>query len=62
MTREPDTLWLKGMVPIDVIDAAAEQQIVLMEHILSDLDLSEEAAADLRRHSAVFVPTWRPRN
>ncbi len=60
MTREPDALWLKGIVPIDVIDVAAEHQIVLMERMISDLDLPADAVEDLRQHSGVFIPTWRP--
>ena len=62
MTREPDVLWLKGLVPLDAIDLAAEQQIVLMNRLLVEVDLSEEAIGDLRGHNGVFVPTWRPEN
>ena len=60
MTREPDALWLKGLVPIDVIDLAAKHQIVLMERMILEVDLSDEAISGLRGHSGIFVPTWRP--
>ena len=60
MSREPDTLWLKGLVPLDAVDVAAEHQIVMMRNILTQVDLSDEAAAGLRSHTGVFVPTWRP--
>ncbi len=60
MTREPDAMWLKGLVPIDAIDAAAHEQVTLMERMIADLDLSDEAIAELREHAGVFIPTWRP--
>jgi hypothetical protein len=60
MVREPDALWLKGMMPIDAIDRAAEQQIVLIERLIRDCDLPEHAVAELRSHSGAMVPTWRP--
>ncbi len=58
--REPDALWLKGLVPINAIDLAAQHQIELIDRMLAELDLSEEAAGGLREHKGVFVPTWRP--
>lgn len=60
LAREPDALWLKGLMPIDAIDLSAQHQVVLMERILSDVELSEQSADELRGHKGVFVPTWRP--
>ncbi len=60
LRREPDALWLRGLVPIDAIDFAAKHQLVLMDRMLSELDLSEEAVRELRDHVGAFVPTWRP--
>ncbi len=59
MAREPDSLWRRGVVPLDAIDLSAAHHVVLLERLISDLDLTDEAIQGLRDHTRVMVPTLR---